>query len=97
MAIIAIIPNEDDSRKRNILHLLKRIKERNATIFGVYEVIEEENLPEEIDFGIAVPNTSKDLQPIVMILAIQLLTLEISRILGINCDTPKFLTKVSGI
>jgi hypothetical protein len=32
-----------------------------------------------------------------MILAVQLLTLEISRINGINCDTPKFLSKVSGI
>lgn len=96
-AIIAIIPHEEDSRRLNLLNLLKRIKERNATIFGVYEVIVEENLPEDIDFGIAVPNTFKDLQPIMMILAIQLLTLEISRINGINCDTPKFLSKVSGI
>ena len=96
-AIIAIIPHEEDTRKINLLHLLKRIKERNATIFAVYEGIEEENLPESIDFGIAVPDTFKDLQPIVMILAIQLLTLEISRINGINCDTPKFLSKISGI
>jgi glucosamine--fructose-6-phosphate aminotransferase (isomerizing) len=96
-AIIAIIPHEEDTRKINLLHLLKRIKERNATIFAVYEGMQEENLPESIDFGIAVPDTFRDLQPIVMILAIQLLTLEISRINGINCDTPKFLSKVSGI
>jgi len=43
------------------------------------------------------PNTLKDLQPLIMILAIQLLTLEISRINNINCDTPKFLSKVSKI
>jgi glucosamine--fructose-6-phosphate aminotransferase (isomerizing) len=96
-AIIAIIPREEDTRRINLLNLLKRIKERNATIFAVYEGRQEDNLPESIDFGIAVPDTFKDLQPIVMILAIQLLTLEISRINGINCDTPKFLSKVSGI
>ncbi|TFF63629.1 MAG: hypothetical protein EU521_00900 [Promethearchaeota archaeon] len=78
-------------------NLLKRIKERRATILGVYEAIDEEEIPEPIDFGISVPNTSKELQPIVMIIAIQLLTLEIARIKGINPDSPKFLTKVSGI
>ncbi len=96
-AIIAVIPHEEDTRRINLLNLLKRIKERNATIFAVYEGKQEENLPESIDFGIAVPDTFKDLQPIFMILAIQLLTLEISRINGINCDTPKYLSKVSGI
>ena len=96
-AIIAIIPHEEDARRINLLNLLRRIKERNATIFAVYEGMQEDNLPELIDFGIMVPDTFKDLQPIVMILAIQLLTLEISRIKGINCDTPKFLSKISGI
>ena len=95
--ILAIIPQEKDERKQNLLNLLKRIKERKATIFGVYESIEEGEKPEHIDFGIRVPNTLRDLQPLIMILAIQLLTLEISRINGINCDTPKFLSKVSGI
>ena len=53
--------------------------------------------PNSIDFGIQVPNTLMDLQPLIMIIAVQLLVLEISRINGINCDTPKFLTKVSEI
>jgi len=95
--ILAIIPHEEDKRKQNLLNLLKRIKERKATIFGIYESIEDDERPSSIDFGIKLPNTIKDLQPLVMILAVQLLTLEISRINGINCDTPKFLSKVSGI
>jgi glucosamine--fructose-6-phosphate aminotransferase (isomerizing) len=95
--ILAIIPHEKDKRKENLLNLLKRIKERKATIFGVYEAIKNEEIPDPIDYGIQVPNTLSDLQPLIMILAIQLLTLEISRINGINCDTPKFLSKVSGL
>jgi len=95
--IIAIIPHEDDERKLNLLNLLTRIKERKATILGIYESIIESDIPEPIDFGLIVPNTIMDLQPLVMILAVQLLTLEISRIKGINCDTPKYLTKVSNL
>ena len=95
--ILAIIPYEDDKRKIKLLNLLKRIKEREATILGVYESVEKNIPPKQIDYGIEVPNTLKDLQPLIMILAIQLLILEISRINGINCDTPKFLSKVSGI
>lgn len=95
--ILAIIPHEDDQRKKNLINLLERIKERKATILGVYESEETNNIPKPIDIGIQVPNTIKDLQPLIMILAIQLLTLEIARIKGIDCDTPKYLTKVSGI
>ncbi|MHA1251239.1 MAG: SIS domain-containing protein [Promethearchaeota archaeon] len=92
--ILAIIPHEADKRKKIILNLLDRIKERKATILGIYS---SEDVPEPIDFGIRVPSTYKDLQPLLTILAIQLLTLEIAKIKGINCDTPKFLSKISGI
>lgn len=95
--IIAIIPHEEDKRRLNLLNLLSRIKERKATIFGIYEALQNEKDPTPIDFGIQVPNTIMDLQPLIIIVAIQLLTLEISRINGINCDTPKFLSKISGI
>jgi glucosamine--fructose-6-phosphate aminotransferase (isomerizing) len=95
--ILAMISHEKDKRKENLINLLLRIKERKATILGIYEAENSEELPNFIDFGIRVPNTLKDLQPLVMILAVQLLTLEIAKIKGINCDTPKFLTKVSGI
>ncbi len=95
--ILAIIPHEEDQRKKNLMDLLKRIKERKATILGVFESEDVSEIPIPIDIGIPVPNTIKDLQPLIMILAIQLLTLEIARIKGIDCDTPKFLTKISGI
>jgi glucosamine--fructose-6-phosphate aminotransferase (isomerizing) len=95
--ILAMISHEKDQRKENLMNLLLRIKERKATILGIYEAEKSEEVPNVIDFGIRVPNTLKDLQPLVMILAVQLLTLEIAKIKGINCDTPKFLTKVSGI
>ena len=92
--VIAIIPEKEDKRKRNILNLLRRIKEKKATILGFYS---SDEVPDNIDFGIRVPSTYKDLQPTLTILGIQLLTLEIARIKNLNCDTPKFLTKVSGI
>jgi glutamine---fructose-6-phosphate transaminase (isomerizing) len=95
--ILAMISHEKDQRKENLMNLLRRIKERKATILGIYEAEDSEELPNFIDFGIRIPNTLKDIQPLVMILAVQLLTLEIAKIKGINCDTPKFLTKVSGI
>jgi glucosamine--fructose-6-phosphate aminotransferase (isomerizing) len=96
-SIIAIIPHEEDRRKSNLLLLLKRIKERKATILGVYESSKTDNLPEPLDISIKVPNTLMDLQPIIMIIAIQLLTLEIARLNGLNPDEPKFLTKISNI
>lgn len=95
--ILAIIPYENDERKQNLLNLLKRLKERKAIIIGIYEYLENTNAPESVCYGIEIPNTVSDLQPILMILAIQLLTLELSRAYGINCDTPKFLTKVMGV
>ena len=95
--ILAIIPYEDDKRKLKLLDLLKRIKERDATILAIYETEDKHTLPQPLDYGIEVPNTLKDLQPLIMIIAVQLLTLEISRINGINCDIPKYLSKVSGI
>ncbi|MFX0069590.1 MAG: SIS domain-containing protein [Candidatus Hermodarchaeota archaeon] len=95
--ILAIIPHEEDKRKKKLINLLKRIKERKATILGIYESTDQSFIPDSVDFGIQVPNTILDLQPLLMILGVQLLTLEIARIKGINCDTPKYLSKVSEI
>ncbi len=95
--ILAIIPHEDDKRKKHLMNLLKRLRERNAKILAVYESIDSKHVPESIDFGIQVPNTYMDLQPLIMIIAIQLLTLEIARINGLNPDEPKFLTKISNL
>ncbi|NHJ24402.1 MAG: SIS domain-containing protein [Candidatus Lokiarchaeota archaeon] len=95
--IIAIIPQERDSRKNKLLNLLERIKERKATILAIYESLDENIHDLPFDIGLQVPDTSLDLQPLVMILAIQLLTLEIARVNGLNPDEPKFLKKVSNI
>jgi glucosamine--fructose-6-phosphate aminotransferase (isomerizing) len=95
--IIAIIPHENDKRKDNLLKLLERLKERKAQILGVYETAKDEVVPEHLNISLRVPNTLMDLQPVVMILAVQLLTLEIARINGLNPDEPKFLTKISNI
>lgn len=92
--ILAIIPQEEDKIKENILNLLLRIKERKATIFGIYH---SDEIPRALDFGVQIPTTIRELQPTLTILVIQLLTLEIARIKGINCDEPKYLKKVSGI
>lgn len=95
--IIAIIPQEEDKRKTNLLNLLGRIKERKAIILGIYEAIDESIISKIIHYGIQVPNTIKDLQPLLMMIVIQLLSLEIARLNGLNPDEPKFLTKVSNL
>jgi glucosamine--fructose-6-phosphate aminotransferase (isomerizing) len=95
--IIAIIPQEKDNRRIRLMDLLARIKERNATVLAIYEPFEEPNPNPPFDIGLEMPNTSLDFQPIVMILAIQLLTLEIARVNGLNPDEPKFLSKVSNL
>lgn len=95
--ILAIIPHEEDKRKKHLINLLDRIKERGAKILAIYESEDQKSFPESSDYVIEVPNTYIDLQPLVMIIAIQLLTIEIARINGLNPDTPKFLTKVSNL
>ncbi len=95
--ILAIIPHEEDKRKIKLINLLKRIKERRATILAVFESTSFNEIPEPIDYGIPVPNTSPDIQPILMILAVFLLTLEIAKLKNLDPDQPKFLSKISGI
>ena len=95
--ILAIIPHEEDKRKKHLINLLARIKERGAKILAIYESVDSKPISESIDFGIKVPNTYIDLQPLIVIIAIQLLTIEIARINGLNSDEPKFLTKISNI
>ena len=95
--IIAIIPQEEDERREFLLKLLKQIKERKATILGIYESSNVSNMPLPIDFGVQVPSTIKALQPLIMIVVIQLLSLEIARTNKLNPDEPKYLTKVSNL
>lgn len=95
--ILAIIPHEEDKRKKHLMNLLARIKQRGAKMLAVYESVDSEYIPESIDYGIKVPNTYIDLQPMIVIVAIQLLTIEVARSLGLNPDEPKFLTKISNL
>ena len=95
--ILAIIPHEEDKRKKHLTNLLARIKERGANILAVYESVDAKYKPESIDYGINVPNTYIDLQPLIVIIPIQLLTIEVARLVGLNPDEPKFLTKISNI
>ena len=95
--ILAIIPHEEDKRKKHLINLLTRIKERGANVIGVYESVDSKDKPKYIDHGIKVPNTYIDLQPLIVIIPIQLITIEVARILGLNPDEPKFLTKISNL
>ena len=95
--IIAIIPQEKDERRTHLLNLLQRIKERKAPILGIYESTNDNIIPDSVDYGIQVPNTIKDLQPLITIIAIQLLSLEIARMNILNPDEPKYLKKVSNL
>ena len=95
--ILAIIPHEEDKRKTHLINLLSRIRERGAEVLAVYESVDNKDIPGSIDYGISVPNTYIDLQPLIVIIPIQLLTIEVARLLGLNPDEPKFLTKVSNL
>ena len=95
--ILAIIPHEEDKRKKHLINLLARIQERGAKVIAVYESVDPKYIPASIDYGIKVPNTYIDLQPLIVIIPIQLFTIEVARILGLNPDEPKFLTKISNL
>lgn len=92
--ILAMIPAEEGQRRNIILKLLKRVKERNATITGIFATKKQDEI---LDMGIHVPKVSENLQPLLNIIPIQLLSVELAIQKGINPDKPKFLSKVSGV
>ncbi len=92
---IVIVPKREKERRYNdVIKLMQRLKERGVTILAIN--CNEEKL-EDIDFSISIPLVSEIFQPIITIVPIQLLVVEISIIQNINCDTPKYLSKISGI
>lgn len=95
--IISIIPHESDPRRGPILRLLKRIKSRGATILGIVIQTSPTNELELLDSVVNLPSCPMQLFPLLSIIPIQLLSVEIAVIKELNPDTPKFLTKVSGI
>jgi glucosamine--fructose-6-phosphate aminotransferase (isomerizing) len=91
--ILTIIPSENGTRKEHMIKLIKKMKKRKPTIIG----ISSGTYSQEVDFQIKIPPTLPDLYSFLSIIPIQLLTLEISRKKGLNCDKPEFLSKVSKI
>ncbi|TKJ16644.1 MAG: hypothetical protein CEE43_19580 [Promethearchaeota archaeon Loki_b32] len=92
ICVISIIPQENDKKKQNIFKILKRIKDLNGIVLVLYSSNE---IYDQFDFKIKVPTTNQYLQPINSVIGFQLLTLEIARLRGINCDTPRYLTKIT--
>ena len=90
---LVLVPHKDDVQPhKDILKLIKRLKERGITILAIKS--NEESL-NELDFTINVSRCTEIFQPILSIIPVQLLVVEIATIQNINCDTPKFLSKVS--
>lgn len=92
--IIAMIPPEQGQRRDIVLKLLKRVKERSATITGIFAT---EVQDEVLDMGIHVPNVGESFQPFLNIIPVQLLSVELAIQKGINPDKPKFLSKISSV
>jgi len=91
--VLSIVPPEEGIRYKHMYKLHKRMKERNPTIVTISSEQETQN----VDFQLRVPITIPEFFPFLSIIPIQLLTLELSRKKGLNCDKPEALTKVSGI
>ena len=90
---LVIVPNKEKERRYNdVLKLIQRLKERGVTILGINS--NQEKI-EEMDFTISISQVSEIFQPIITIIPVQLLVVEISIIQNINCDTPKYLSKIS--
>lgn len=91
--VLCIIPRpEAEQRYNDIIKLNHRLRERGVTILRIGSPTDIENSE---DLAIDIPPSSEILQPILSILPIQILVVEISRVQNIDCDTPKFLSKVS--
>ncbi len=91
--IVTIIPSQNGTRKEYMIKLINKLKKRNPTIIGISSDIDSHL----VDFQLNIPLTLPDLCPFLSIIPIQLLTLELSKKKGLNCDKPEALTKISGI
>lgn len=92
--IIAMVPAEEGQRRDIILKLIKKVKERSSTVTGVYATDVQDP---DLDMGIHVPRVMEYYQPFLNIIPIQLLSVELAINKGINCDKPKYLSKVSSV
>jgi glutamine---fructose-6-phosphate transaminase (isomerizing) len=93
--VLCIVPRpEAKARHDDVLKLIKRLKERGVTVLGIKD---PSDIIEDLDIVIDIPNCNEVFQPIFSIIPVQLLVVEIAIIQNINPDTPKFLSKVSGL
>jgi len=93
--VLCLIPRpEVTARHDDVLKLIRRLKERGVTVLGIKN---PDDIVPELDIEIDMPQSSEVFQPIFSIIPVQLLVVEIATIQGINCDTPKFLSKISNL
>lgn len=91
--VVCLIPRKEaESRHHDVIKLISRLKERGITVLGIKNPLD--SVP-DLDITIEIPQCSEIFHPIFDIIPIQLLVVEISTIQGINCDEPKFLSKIS--
>jgi len=92
--VLCIIPrSEARMRHADILKLLARLKLRGVTLLGIKNP--DDNEATDLDMAINIPECTEKFQPIFSIIPVQLLVVEIATIQNIDCDRPKYLSKVS--
>ena len=91
--VLTIIPRPKiKMRHDDVIKLIHRLKNRGVTVLGIKNA---DDIVEELDISIDIPECNDSFAPILSIIPVQLLVVEIASIKNINCDTPKFLSKVS--
>ncbi len=93
--VLCIIPRpEAKSRHADIVKLISRLKERGVTILGIKNPTDE---IKDIDIEINIPKCSEIFYPLFSIIPVQLLVVEIATTQNIDCDQPKYLSKISSL
>ncbi|UYP46572.1 Glutamine--fructose-6-phosphate aminotransferase [isomerizing] [Candidatus Lokiarchaeum ossiferum] len=93
--VLCIIPRpEAESRHKDIVKLISRLKKRGVTILGIKNPIDDTL---DLDIAIDIPKCSEIFHPLFSIIPVQLLVVEIATIQNIDCDRPKDLSKISSL
>ncbi|MFX0098055.1 MAG: SIS domain-containing protein [Candidatus Hodarchaeota archaeon] len=97
--IIALIPplkdNVEDEREKGILEIIQRVKNQGASVLVIAS--KNDDIPNNVDFLMRIPNSSPELNPFLTIVPLQYLVLEIALQKGLDPDKPKGLTKIAVI
>ncbi|MHA1340906.1 MAG: SIS domain-containing protein [Promethearchaeota archaeon] len=93
--VLCLIPHwQATSRYNDVIKLVDRLQQRGVTVLGIKDT---DDFVRDLDMFIDIPTCTWIFRPILSIIPIQLLVVEIATIQGINCDTPKYLSKISRI